>query len=92
MAKSKQPTLITAQDLEELSLERADRQEEHKRLQRFLDKTNTGIDLERASKQELEDIRKVVDNPAAALAGPNILIWNNICRQRSGLSHGSLQT
>ncbi|MBV1864887.1 MAG: hypothetical protein KUG74_10680 [Rhodobacteraceae bacterium] len=92
MAKSKRPTPITAQDLEELSFERADRQEDHKRLQRFLDDTNTSIDLDQASKQELDEIRKVVDNPAAALAGPNILIWNNICRQRAGLLLRPVQT
>jgi hypothetical protein len=87
MAKLKPTVSITAQDLKKLSLEQADRHGDHKRLQKFLDDTNTGVDLDRVSERELEQIRAVVDNPAAALSGPSILLWNNIRRQRSGLSH-----
>ena len=92
MAKPKPTVSITAQDLRELSLEKADRCYDRDRLQKFLDDTNTGVDLDRVSEQELAQIREVVDNPAAALSGPSILLWNNIRRQRNGFSHRLRQT
>lgn len=92
MAKPKPSVSITVQDLRELSLEQADRFYDRDRLQKFLDDTNTGLDMDRVSEQELTQIRTVVDNPAAVLSGPSILIWNNICRQRTGLSHQTVQT
>lgn len=51
MAKSKSPVPITALDLKELSLEQADFRNDHERLQRFLDDTNTSLDLNRMSEQ-----------------------------------------
>lgn len=86
MAKPKSMVPITAQDLKELSLEQVDCCNERKRLQKFLDDTHTGVDIDSVSEKEFEQIRAVVDNPTVAFSGPNILIWNNICRQRSGIS------
>lgn len=85
MEKLKSWVPITAQDLNELIIEQTDDGSDHERLQKFLDDTNTGLDLNRMSALELERVRAVVNNPAAALSSPSILIWNNICRQRSRL-------
>ncbi|PCH68865.1 MAG: hypothetical protein COC12_09655 [Rhodobacteraceae bacterium] len=85
MDKPTRLAIITCQDLQVLQAEQADQSQERERLQRFLDTTGTRLDLDQVSPQCLEKIRTVVDDPAAALAGPNILIWNNICRQRSGI-------
>ena len=86
MPKPRKAPAITEQDLLNLTVEQAGRAKDHKRLQRFLDATSYHIDLDRASAQELARIKSVVDHSAAALAGPNILVWNNICRPRAGLS------
>ena len=86
MAKPKSMVPITAQDLKKLSLEQTDCCNERKRLQKFLDDTHTGVDIDSVSEKELEQIRAAVDNPTVAFLGPNILIWNNICRQRSEIS------
>lgn len=85
MKKPIRPLSITDKDLRNFTLKQADRQKEFKRLQRFLDDTNTRLEVDRLTEAELEKVREVVDNPAAALASPNVLIWNNICRQRCGL-------
>lgn len=82
MAKINRPGPITAADLQKIALERSDQQEQNKHVQRFLDLTNTNLDLDRVSEQELSSIRSVVEDPASALSGPNLLVWNNICRQR----------
>lgn len=85
MAKPLSPVSITQQDLQTLQAEQTDHFEVRKRLQRFLDATNCNLDLDQVSPQYLEKISAVVEDPVAALAGPNILLWNNICRQRLGL-------
>ncbi len=52
------------------------------RYQAYLDKTRTGLEYHRLSTEEQKQVRRAVNNPHNTLAGPELLIWNNIRRQR----------
>lgn len=53
-----------------------------KRYQAFLDETGARLNYLQMSPDDQAQMRRVVDAPADALAGPQLLLWNNICRTR----------
>lgn len=69
---------ITSDDLRLLHAEL--RPEDVTKYQTYLDATRTGLDYVRLSTEEQKQVRRAVENPCETLAGPEVLLWNNIRR------------
>ena len=80
MANSNWLSNITSDDLN--VLRRDVSSDDVTKYQSFLDQTGSGLDYLCLSKEEQTQIRQTVDNPRSALAGPELLMWNNIRRER----------
>ena len=73
---------LTSIDLDLLRAESAKQQKLTKTATQFLKSTTSGRYLENLSPDELAKIGRKLENPAQLLAGPNILKWQNIRRQK----------
>ena len=54
-------------------------------LQAFLNRLPLGLQVEDLSDHEFERLRQIAHAPLRELCGARLLIWNNMCRARSGL-------
>ena len=58
-------------------------------LQEILNCLPMGLQVEALSEDALTRLREVASSPEELLAGPNLLLWNNVCRLHIGLARTS---
>jgi len=54
-------------------------------MQNILNALPMDLQVETLPDEALERLREIVRSPAAVLCGDTLLLWNNICRPKSGL-------
>jgi hypothetical protein len=54
-------------------------------LQEILNRLPQSLQVETLSDAALMRLREVAADPEVLLSGPNLLLWNNVCRCHSGL-------
>ena len=55
-------------------------------LQGLLNRLPMGLQIENLSEPELARLRQLAKAPEAMLCGDGLLLWNNLCRSRTGLT------
>ncbi|MCV2891286.1 hypothetical protein [Ruegeria aquimaris] len=81
---SKRPARLSKVTPEELA-ELQEKADELAELQVLLNKLPLGLQVETLSDDEIERLRQIARTPEASLCGNNLLLWNNLNRQHSGL-------
>lgn len=79
--KNKRLTALNAEDLSRLQAV----VDELSDLQEILNQLPLGLQVETLSDGALTQLREVAAKPEELLAGPNLLLWNNVCRHHTGL-------
>lgn len=80
-SKKQRLTIISTEDLKQLQADAIELAE----LQEILDRLPMGLKVETLSDEALTRLRTVAAEPEELLAGPNLLLWNNVCRLHAGL-------
>lgn len=80
--KKQQLTALSIEDLSQLQEE----VNELAGLQEILNRLPMGLQVETLSDEALMRLREVAAAPEELLSGPNLLLWNNVCRCHRGLA------
>jgi hypothetical protein len=73
---------LSTDDLKKLQAEA----DELAELQKILNRLPMGLQVETLSEEALMRLREVAADPDELLSGPNLLLWNNVCRCHAGLA------
>lgn len=73
--------MLSTEELERLQAEA----DELADLQEILNRLPLSLQVETLSDAALMRLREVAANPKELLSGPNLLLWNNVCRCHAGL-------
>lgn len=74
-------TEVTAEEIVRLQAEA----NELAKMQNILNALPMDLQIESLPDEALDRLREIARSPATVLCGDSLLLWNNICRTRSGL-------
>jgi hypothetical protein len=83
--KNERLTALNTEDMSRLQAE----VNELSDLQEILNRLPLGLQVEALSDEALTRLREVAADPEELLSGPNLLLWNNVCRLHNGLQRQS---
>jgi hypothetical protein len=80
--QSNRRTEVTTEEMVHLQAEGNELAE----MQNILNALPMGLQMEALPDEALDRLRTIAQSPATVLCGDSLLLWNNLCRARSGLT------